>query len=648
VHEHLTGLARRLSLSDLRQPVPGSLQQWITTVTESLGERGARAVARNPDEPWRQCVNLMVARLPLEETGAGALQVAQRPGSYHRAAELIEDLSLLSASLREIGARRLAEADVHPVVRLVQTFGFHLAALDVRQNSRFHDLAVNQLLAAAGFEDSGFDAWDEHKRCDFLTRELQSARPFCRADAQVGPEADAVLQCYRVLAEELRGWGPSGLGALIVSMTRNVSDLLVVFVLAREAGLTVRTDEGQVCLLPVVPLFETIDDLERSPGILERFLAHPMTRRSLEHQRKEAGLSEPVQQVMVGYSDSNKDGGLLASLWGLYRAQDALASVGRGSGVRVRFFHGRGGTISRGAGPTHRFLKALPHSAVQGDLRLTEQGETIAQKYAQRQSATFNLELLQAGVAAATLRHRFTPKERHALEPVMDRLARTSRATYEALLRTEGFLTFFSEATPIDVIEASRIGSRPARRTGKRTLGDLRAIPWVFSWGQSRFYLSGWYGVGTALAELRAEDPPAFARLGEHLYGWAPLHYALANAATSVQTASEEVMREYAGLVSDAKVRDGILGMILDEYARTRETLEAVYGGPLAERRPNIQSAIDLREPALRPLHRQQLQLLRTWRALRQAGGDPKEAERVLVELLVTVNAIASGLRNTG
>ena len=648
LHQRMTGLSGRLSLSNRLQTAPPALMARISELAGLLGERGQRALRRNPDEPWRQFINLLVARLPLDMSRTESARLDDEPGRYGEASELAADLELLRESLLSIGAGRLADSEVFPLIRAVHAFGFHLAALDIRQNSHFHDLAVGELLVAAGLEGSDFADWDEARRLAFLERELASPRPFALTGVPIGPHADAVLGCYRVLVQHLKAYGSAGFGALIVSMTRSLSDLLVVYLLAREAGLAFHTPEGLVCHLPVVPLFETIDDLKHSPDILSAFLGHAMTRRSLAWQQKATATAQPVQQVMVGYSDSNKDGGILASLWGLYRAQEALAAVGQRHGVRLRFFHGRGGTISRGAGPTHRFLSALPPSSFQGDLRMTEQGETISQKYANLISAVYNLELLLAGATEATLlaRHGVRP-EAHVLEPVMDRLAETSRRAYEQLVQGQGFITFFAQATPIDVIESSKIGSRPARRTGQRTLADLRAIPWVFSWSQARFFLSGWYGMGSALESLQREQPEAFALLKQHALDWYPSKYVLTNVSTTILSADMEVMAEYAALVEDGAIRDRVMGMIRDEYARTRRMLEALWGGPLEERRPHIHQALRMREPWLRVLHRQQVELLRTWRGLKQEKRQA-EADSLLPRLLLTVNAVAGGLRTTG
>lgn len=627
----LSALAQKLSISHLRQDPPGELIAWVAERADRLGEAGAAAVARNPEEPWRQCVNLIRASLP--ESGSDT--------PYATAAEAIADLEALAVWLREMDTDRLARHDVEPVIANLRTFGFHLATLDVRQNSRFHDFAVAQLLVAAGIEDGdSFPEWDEQRRRDLLHTELASSRPLAGHDAELGTEATAVLDCYRTLRSEIDEWGTEGVGGLIVSMTRDLSDLLVVYLLAREAGMLVTDGDTKRCLMPVVPLFETIDDLEASPEILGAFLDEPITAATLAATSDAGG--PPSQQVMVGYSDSNKDGGIVASLWGLYRAEERLAVVGAERGTDLAFFHGRGGTISRGAGPTHRFLRALPPASMTGVIRLTEQGETISQKYANRITAEHNLELLLAGAAGAAIA---TPEPSQAhLEPAMDRLAESSRQAYVALLHKDGFIDFFRQATPIDVIESSRIGSRPPRRTGEPSIADLRAIPWVFSWSQSRFLLSGWFGLGSALCQLKTDDPDMHAALLSHAFDWPPLHYILSNAATSIALTDEEVMNAYGGLVADEELRSAFLDPILEEREKTIEVLEEIYGGALAIRRPNISRLVEDRRDALRPLHTRQVDLIRQWRA--EDDGERKEA--LLTDLLVTVNAIASGLGSTG
>jgi phosphoenolpyruvate carboxylase len=643
LQRQLVALGRQVSLSDRLEPPPPALSARVSDLGEARTPP-AHGGGDNSEagETWRRFVDLMLAQLPLESVYPEGGRLRSGSGGYLRAAELIADLRLLHESLVAVGAWRVADAAVTPVIRAAETFGFHLAALDVRQNSASYERAIEQLQRAAGLEASGYPRWTEERRLEFLDRELASPRPFLRADLSAGPEADAALGTFRVLADHVRERGPDGIGALIVSMTRSASDLLGVYLLAREVGLTTNDGSGMACRVPVVPLFETIEDLERSPEILRAFLRHPVTRRSLEQQP-----GERIQQVVVGYSDSNKDGGILASLWYLYRAEAALIRVGREAGVRIRFLHGRGGTMSRGGGPEHRFVKAIHPSALNGDLRVTEQGEAIEQKFANRLTAVYNMELLFAGVARATLLDQHAPEPPHVLEPTMDWLAERSRQTYTHLRHAPGFLAFFRQATPIDAIEESRIGSRPSRRTGQPALEDLRAIPWVFSWSQARYVIPGWYGVGSALEALHAERPDEFAGVSQHLYTWAPLHYALSNAATCIAAADLDVMRAYACLVEDETCRTDVFELIAREFERTSRMLEQVYRGTLAERRPNIHATVQMRRAPLRVLHDRQIALLREWRRANRLG-DGEAAAALLPPLLLTVNAIAGGLGATG
>jgi phosphoenolpyruvate carboxylase len=456
-----------------------------------------------------------------------------------------------------------------------------------------------------------------------------------------------MLALYRALASHVNVHGTEGLGALVVSMTRSAADLFAVFLFAREAGLLRQEADGPWLPLPVVPLLETIDDLDRCEEVLDAFLDAGIVQRSLERQARAEGRETPVLQVMIGYSDSGKDGGFIASFWALYRAQSRLVALGARRGVQIRFFHGRGGAIGRGAGPTHRFLAALPPGALGGDLRMTEQGETVAQKYANRVTAAHHLELLLAGALGATLAPRKDPPD---LLAAMDILAKEGFRAWRGLVEAEGFLAFFAEATPIDVIEQSRHGSRPARRTGRRTLADLRAIPWVFAWNQAGFLLPGWFGVGTALQALKQADPGRFAAVVAAKAPdtrWPPVHFLVSNAATAWARASPARMRDYAGLVQDGGIAARFLDMLLAEHERTGAMLAEVYGAPVAEARPSVQRRLDRRAEALAPLHARQIALLRDWRE-RRAAGDEAGAEALLPELFLTVNAIAAGLGATG
>lgn len=649
---HLQKLGAAMSLSVLLQEPPPLLNSAL----REAGQDGGR-------EPWREFVNLMVTRLPLMEGSATReLMLHDRPGTYRHSSELERDLRLLRESLLAIGARRLVEADIDPLLRIVEVFGFHLAALDIRQNSAFHDRAMEQILAAAGAAKTDFAAWTEPERLAFFHERLSRPDNLLDNISVAGPEAAAVLGTYRALADHVRRYGTKGVGASIVSMTRHVSDLLAVYFFAKEAGLTEWKSYGLVCPLPVVPLFETIDDLEHAPGIMSGFLDHPVTRSSLRwlHERMLAQRGErlgraltepegelrPSQQVMIGYSDSNKDGGILASQWALHRAQEGISREAAGRGTRVRFFHGRGGTISRGAGPTHRFLEALPPDTLYGDLRITEQGESVSQKFSNPVTATYHLELLLAGACRFSVGPAPGAPEK-TLEDIMTRLVDASREAYRDLLETDGFMDFYREATPIDVLEASSIGSRPARRTGARTLADLRAIPWVFSWSQSRFFLPGWFGVGSALEWLQKEDSVAAARLAAAVPHWPFLRYVLTNIETSFAGADPFIMEAYAGLVTDRAVRESFLPRILGELDRTRRTVAEVFGRPPAERRPRFARSTGRRAAALEVLHRRQIALLEEWRH-QVAENHPDASETTLIDLLQTVNAIAGGLRTTG
>ena len=336
----------------------------------------------------------------------------------------------------------------------------------------------------------------------------------------------------------------------------------------------------------------------------------------------------------------------MASQWGLHVAQEAMTKVAVQSGVALRFFHGRGGTISRGAGPTHLFLDALPAGALQGDHRMTEQGETIAQKYADVPTAAYHLELLLAGVTGISLAGSRPPESDGTMDRIAGFLASTSRQAYRNLIEAPGFITFYDEATPIDALESSRIGSRPKRRSGQRSLADLRAIPWVFSWNQCRYYLPGWFGVGSALEALEREHPDLFATLVSNLKTSSFLSYVLSNVETNIASADLPLMRSYAMLVRDPEIRERILGIISDEFERTREQLKKVFGGSLEERRPRMGKTLLLRAKALALLHEEQIAVLSQWRSAR--AENPAKAESLLPRVLLSINAIASGLRTTG
>lgn len=640
LRKELKDVAFHLTLTRQLQQIPDDLQNRIDELAFEIPNQDwvRRILEQNADEPWRQFVYLMRGKI---------FEGIEGRAGYLSPDELRTDIELLQSSLEQVGCNLMVDRYVRPILHLLEMFGFHLATLDVRQNSDFHDKAVAQLLETAGVEGGAdFADWSEDRRVAFLSEELESARPFLHDSTSAGDEADAVLNCYRVLLNHQRTHGFSGLGSLIVSMTRQVSDLLAVYVLCREAGLMTVTPEGLACPLEVVPLFETMDDLDRSEGLLETFLAHPVTQRSLALRH---GSDSPSQQVMLGYSDSNKDCGIFAAAWALYRAQRSMGELSQKTDIDLRYFHGRGGTISRGAGPTHWFMRALPHGSLTGQFRMTEQGETVAQKYANLANATYNLELLVAGAASATALHQ---QESHEPDPaleMMDFLSAESQKAYQKLLNAEGFIPFYRQATPIDVLENARIGSRPSRRTGAKgfSIDDLRAIPWVFSWTQARFYLPGWFGVGSALETLEKKNPDGFRQLQEATSSSTFLRYVLTNVETNLASANIDLMAEYASLVTDEALREKFLTIITDEFHRTHDLLEKLFSSPMSERRPRMSKTLDIREDPLRLLHLQQVRLIKRWRE-HVAADEKLESEAIFPKLLLSINSIASGLRTTG
>ncbi|MGJ8634686.1 MAG: phosphoenolpyruvate carboxylase [Luteolibacter sp.] len=637
LEREMRNLADQLTVSRHLTEVPEDLQERIDELCFTMGseEEVKQILDRQSEEPWRQLASLMALLLKRQIGGENG---------YSRPEQLIADLDLISRTLSDSGCHLLEEQAIRPLRHKIEMFGFHLATLDVRQNSEFHDQAIAEILVATGVEDGGnFPSWPEEKRVEFLNAELLSQRPFLHDGSRIGQYSDNVLDTYRVLVSHWKTWGSSGLGSLIISMTRQLSDLLSVYLLAREAGLMEHTPDGMVCPMPVVPLFETMDDLANSPGILGAFIDHPLTQRSLKSRGK------PQQQVMLGYSDSNKDCGILAAQVALQRAQSALTEIGQEKSVKLCFFHGRGGTISRGAGPTHWFMAALPHGAMSGAFRMTEQGETIAQKYANPANATYNLELLLAGAAVNTARHRHLPAVPDPSERFLDMLSSSSQKAYQALLREDGFIDFYRAATPIDALENARIGSRPARRTGKKShsISDLRAIPWVFSWTQARYYLPGWFGVGTALAELKNGSAEDFEELKSAAKESIFLSYVLTNVETNLASANLELMQAYSGLVTDEGIRAKFTKLVTNEFELTGRLLTELFDGSMADRRPRMAKTLEIREAPLKILHNQQIELLKKWRG-HMAGENQTAADALLPKLLLSINAIASGLRTTG
>jgi phosphoenolpyruvate carboxylase len=618
-------LAASLSIAETSARLPGEFTARFESLKGVCGSQAESALQRNPGEPLRQYLNMVGMRIPISAS-------AVDPHSYGDAQELVADLALLARTLRGMGAARLAQEDVLPVIQIAHTFGFHLARLDIRQNSAVLERALEQFVNAAKIFDRPWSKVACEERATFISSELSRPRPFVAHSQSVGPEGDEARKLFSVLAEHVRTYGSNGIGSFIVSMTRSPEDLFTVCLLAREGEL-IEFSEGEVVTpLQIVPLFETIDDLERSHEVLGAFLQHPVISRSLE-------MKESAQDVMIGYSDSNKDGGILASFWALQCAQERLLSLAQSVSRPIRFFHGRGGTISRGAGPTDRFLASLPYGALEHGMKLTEQGETISQKYANLLTASYNLEVLLAG----TVKHGALQAERppsSVARQVVRTISDISFGAYRDLISRKDFVAFFRAVTPVDVIEQSKIGSRPTRRSGASSLDDLRAIPWVFAWNQSRFLLSGWYGVGRALDHLCLNDLEGWSTLRSEVESRGAIAYLFLNIETSLHSAHEEIMILYSSLCPDPALRDSFMNDILAEFRRSRELVALLLGGAFSERRPRMFKTLSLREPPLADLHRCQVRLLGEWRK----GG----SQETLEELLLVTNAIAGGLRTTG
>ncbi|MDA3960003.1 MAG: phosphoenolpyruvate carboxylase [Planctomycetota bacterium] len=568
------------------------------------------------DQPWHDLCRLLVRRIDaeiqaLEAGGDGTL----------RSHDLRQPLAVCSASLRAIRANAVEQRHLRPALRRLEVFGLHLARLDVRQNSTFHDQAIDEIIRTQG----GDIAWmqlDPEQRFAFLDAALRN--PASTRSETTGAAATTVFDCYQVLARHRRHHGDRGLGSLIVSMTRHPSDLLAVHYLALQAGFADYRNGRWLAPMPVVPLLETRGDLEAGTGILGRY----------RDWLAEAAGTEP-QQVMVGYSDSNKDAGYFAGQWAVHRAQSQLVRELGGDSLHV--FHGRGGTVSRGAGPIHRFLEALPPGAAATGIRVTEQGEVLAQKYANLPTAVDHLEQLQTG-AFNVARHALTtpadPSSKHALFAA---IAEGSETAYRELLSHPGFERYWAQATPVDLLEHASIGSRPVRRTGRRSLADLRAIPWVFGWGQSRHYLTGWYGFGTAVMNLNETDRAALQQLAASSEAF--LHYSVRNIQLSLASSDLDIAKCYAQLVDDVSARDAVFQLIADEFARTDQALHLIAGGDWRAQRPRAERTIALRATALTALHHQQIELLAAWR---------QGSNEVLPQLLQTVAAIGSGSRAMG
>ncbi len=602
----------------------------------------SRVRLRNAHEPYRQMLGHVRERL--ERTAAGSGEA----GAYHSETELYEDLSTIEESLRVNGTR--SASLVIRLMRQVSTFGFHLAKLDLRQSASRHTDALSEItrdLGLASYEELG-----EAERVEWLTSELSTPRPLLSSDARPSEPTRETLEVFRVVRRSLDELSPRSIGAYVISMAKDVSDVLAVLVLAKEAGLYQPAVGARrlAARLRVAPLFETIEDLRRAPGVVSQLLDN--------------GAYAPVwkaqgnfQEVMVGYSDSCKDGGILTSSWELHKCQEALSETARRHGAELLLFHGRGGSVGRGGGPSHEAILSQPRGTVRGRIKLTEQGEVVSSKYGLPEIALRSLEVTTSAVIEASLdsESEVANARMARYRDVMEELSQTAFSSYRSVVaHTSGFARYFMDATPVEELQHLHIGSRPARREQRATplseLSQLRAIPWVFGWTQSRHLLPGWLGVGSALDAFAGERPRVHPALLREMHrSWRFFRSMISNIEMALAKADFQIARHYAERLSGRGGR-AIFRRLEKEYQTTKARLLQVTGQKfLLEKTPVLRRSIELRNPYVDPMSYLQVELLARHRKARtKPSALLEEQEDLLYAILLTINGIASGLRNTG
>ncbi|WP_371322437.1 phosphoenolpyruvate carboxylase [Dechloromonas sp. ZY10] len=630
IHE----LGGELPLSDLLIKVTPDLL--------ALAEHSTDHSPQRADEPYRRALSGIYARLA--ETARrldGVEPLRHEIGhaeAYPTPEALRADLKVLANSLKLNGAASLAGGRLRRLLRAVQIFGFHLAPIDLRQNSDVHARCVGELLAQAG-RCADYEALPENERIALLTVEIATPRPLYSPYLDYSEETRGELAIF-FAAQALRAkYGAAALPNCIISKTDGVSDLLEVALLLKESGLLRPAVGERPASLDVniIPLFETIEDLQQSARTMDALFALPAYRALIAGRGNE-------HEVMLGYSDSNKDGGFLTSGWELYKAEIALTRVFREHGVRLRLFHGRGGSVGRGGGPSYHAILAQPAGAVSGQIRLTEQGEVISTKYGNPDNGRRNLEVLLAATLEASLTdHENQVEPAEQFHTVLDDLSLRAFNAYRGLVyETPGFTTYFRQSTVVSEIASLNIGSRPASRKASDRIEDLRAIPWVFSWAQCRLMLPGWYGFGSAVDGWLADNPDGLATLQRMLKSWPFFRTLLSNMDMVLAKTDLAIASRYAELVADADLRERIFSRIQAEWELTRRHLLAIQErNELLADNPMLLQSLKLRAPYMDPLNHLQVELLKRHRA-----GDTDE--RVARGIHLTINGIASGLRNSG
>jgi phosphoenolpyruvate carboxylase len=618
-----------------------SLDRRLVGISDALAELAARSPDRSAnrrDEPYRRAITGIYARLAATAQTLDHFETAQHAigdaPAYGDSSELLADLAILDGSLVVNGSAILAKGRLKNLRRAVDAFGFHLASLDLRQNSDRHERTVGEMF---GLVQSGLDyfALAEPERIRLLLAELDTPRPLASAFLPYSAETESELAILRATAEAHRRYGQASVQHYVISQTTGVSDILETAVLLKEAGL-LRPRDG-VLDLDIVPLFETIEDLRHCGDVMDELLRLREYTRLLESRGR-------VQEVMLGYSDSNKDGGFLTSGWELYRAEIALIEVFRRHDVGLRLFHGRGGSVGRGGGPSYQAILAQPAGAVQGAIRITEQGEVIASKYSNPELGRRNLEILAAATLEATVLQPETAETPPDYLAAMEYLSAQAYRAYRSLVyETEGFDRFFRESTVIGEIANLNIGSRPSSRKPSARIEDLRAIPWVFSWAQCRLMLPGWYGFGTAVKAWLEGQPKGGMALLQAMYReWPFFQMLLSNMDMVLAKSDIAIASRYAELVSDTALRDSVFSRLRAEWQSAVDALLAIMGQEsLLESNPLLARSMRNRFPYLDPLNHMQIELLKRYRA-----GDRNDD--VVTGIHLTINGIAAGLRNSG
>ncbi|HET8623210.1 MAG TPA: phosphoenolpyruvate carboxylase [Gemmatimonadales bacterium] len=637
--QRLGDLVRLLSVSERSASVPTHFRQRLDRMLAASGDPGI--AVRNPGEVFRQYLACMLGRLDLNLAAAATHEFDVPDGAYATADELSADMRALERAVGEV-APMLAPSLVRPIRREIEIFRFSIVRLDIRENTTRLHQALGGLWRlregpAAGDppppDSEGWSRW--------IQAELARPRHEAVRLASLDLDPAETLGMFRLVAELREKLDREAFGSFILSMTHSVSDVLGGYLMAKEGGLFPDTLGVERCSLPIVPLFETIDDLRAAPGIMRELLNVPVVRRSV---REQGG----VQEVMIGYSDSNKDGGFFAANWELYKAQVKLTRLGRDLGVPIAFFHGRGGSVSRGGAPTGRAIAAQPAGSINGRLRITEQGEVVSFKYANRGTAAYQIELL----ASSVMEHTLKSEREQALVPVgefdeaMEAIAGASMAAYRRFVEHPSLLPYYQVASPLEEISKLNLGSRPARRFGARTIGDLRAIPWVFAWTQNRHFIPGWFGVGSGLATFLDIRGPRGEALLRRMFRDSRLFRLIVDEVEKTLAFVDlDIAREFSTLHPDPAVRDAIFPLVAEEFERTMQAvLRVSEGAGIAARFPRFLRKLGRRMPTINQAGRFQIRLLRRYRG---STSEEEQAE-TLQALLLSINCAAAGFGATG